>query len=266
MTLERITPSAPETFCPVCGLESVRCASEQSNSWEGNNSCHTSRMLRLPLLDVEPIAQSRRHPNDPDHFAPAEDGPFRWSIREILMSTDPTLTSAVRCIIAQLKLSCFPEAESEKNTSFSISGAGVLGPHGSATTPMVDDVIIRSNLISASGSLGSCAVLALAVREFARCMVDAAVTAFSDDRARVRGSSRAVLSPAHVSRGVAGSFLTRGVLGELPSSPVAVALATLAQQRKRDPSPSSVIMDTSCKEPVSAVHSLSHCMSGSVEG
>lgn len=223
-------------------------------------------MLRLPLLDVDPVAcaQSKRHPNGPDDFAPAEDRSFRWSIREILASTDPTLMFAVRCITAHLKLSCFPELES---ASVSISGAGVLGPNGSATTPMVegDDVIIRSDLLSTSGSgsvsLASCAVLALALREFARCLVDSAVTAFSNDRGRAKGSPRAVLSPAHVARGVAGSYLTRGVLAELSPSPVALALVTLVQDPTKDQSPYSVIMDTSCRDSASAVHPLPHCAS-----
>ena len=262
-------PSVPDTFCPVCGLESVQCASEQSSSWEGpyggGSCCRTSPMLRLPLLDVDPVAcaQSKRHPNGPDDFAPAKDGPFRWSIREILTSTDPSLMFAVRCITAHLKLSCFPET---KSASFSVSGVGVLGSNGSAITPIVegDDVIIRSDLTFTSGSgsvsLASCAVLAIAVREFARCLVTSAVTAYTNDRGRVKGSPRAVLTPAHVSRGVAGSFLTRGVLAELPTSPVALALVTLVQQDPtRDPSPDSVIMETSYRESASAVHSLSHC-------
>ena len=258
----------------------MRCASEQSSSWEGpdggGSCCRTSpgsSILRLPLLDVDPITceRSKRHPNGPDDFAKAEVGPFRWSIREILSSTDPSLIFAVRCITAHLKLSCFPETES---ASFSISGAGVLGSNGSATTPMVegDDVIIRSDLTftsgSGSGSLASCAVLAIAVREFARCLVNSAVTAYTNDRGRVKGSHRAVLAPAHVSRGVAGSFgsfLTRGVLAELPPSPVALALVTLVQEPTRDPSPYSVIMDTSCRDSASAVHSLSHCASESVD-
>jgi hypothetical protein len=202
-------------------------------------------MLRLPLLDVDPMArtQSQHHPVPPTS---ANGGVLRWSIREILAATDPTLVFAVRCIIVQLKLSCFPESESA-----SVAGAGALDPSGTAIAPTVDgcDVIIRSNLISTSGPvsepLASCAVLALAVREFTRCLIDSAVTAFASDQTRGKESPRAILSPAHVSRGVTGSFLTRGVLGEPPPSPFAIALATLVQHRQRELSPRPVIMDTS---------------------
>lgn len=210
-------------------------------------------MLRLPLLDVDPIACAPSQPNGPVRFAPAEDRSFRWSTREILTVTDPTLVFAVRCIIGKLKLSCFPECEIA-----SISGAGVVdrvSPNGTAT-PMED----RSPLVSTSGqvsvSLTSCAVLALAVREFARCLMDSAITAFASDRAREKRSPRVVLSPAHVSRGVAGSSLTRGVLAELAPSPVALTLATLVGHPPRDLSP-PVIMASS-RDPVS-VRSLSRC-------
>jgi hypothetical protein len=232
-------------------------------------------MLRLPLLDVGPIvcAQSQHHPIGPVHLAPAEDGSFRWSIGEILNATDPIVTFAVRCIISQLRLSCFQEPESA-----SIVSAGNLDVNGSATTPMVDeyDIIIRPNITSTSGpvseSLASCAVLALAVREFARRLVNSTVTAFTSDRARGKGGPRAVLSPAHVSHGVAGSFLTRGVLASgtlagLPPSPVALALATVVHPA-RDLSATSIIMgNTSCRDPDSAVHSLPYCaLDEAVEG
>ena len=256
-TSERIIPSALDldTFCAVCGGESVQC---ENGSWEGpinGSSCHTSPMLRLPLLDVDPMArtQSQHHPNGPVSSTSAEDGVFRWSIREILAATDPTLVIAVRCIIAQLELSCFPESESA-----SVSGAG---PSGTASASTVDgcDIITRSNLISTSGpvseSLASCAVLALAVREFTRHLMNSAVTAFASDRTRGKESPRAVLSPAHVSRGVSGSSLTRGVIAEPPPSPFALTLTTLVQHRLRDLSPPSVIMDTSRIDHVSAVHS-----------
>ncbi len=216
-------------------------------------------MLRLPLLDVNPIAraQSQHHPNGPIPSTPVEGEVFRWSIREILAATDPTQMFAVRRIIAQLKLSCFPESESA-----SISGAGVLDPNGTAFAPTVDDIIIRSNLISTSEpvseSLASCAVLAHAVRTFARRLMNPAVTAFASDQTRGKESPRAVLSPAHVSRGVTDTFLTRGVLAELPPSPVALALTTLVQHQLRDLSPPSVIMYTSRIDPISAVHSQSY--------
>lgn len=200
--------------------------------------------------------QSQHHSVPP---TPAEGGDLRWSIREILAATDPTLLFAVRCIIAQLKLSCFQESERA-----SVSGAGALDPSGTAFAPTVVgcDIIIRSNLISTSGpvseSLASCAVLALAVREFTRRLMDSAVTAFVSDRSRGKESPRAVLSPAHISRGVTGSFLTRGVLAEPPLSPFAIALTTLVQHRQRELSPHSVIMDTSPIGRASAVHSQSY--------
>ena len=233
-------------------------------------------MLRLPLLDAEPMArtQSQRHPNGPVPSTLAEDGVLRWSIREILAATDPTLVFAVRCILSQLKLSCFPESESK---SASVSSAGVLEPSGTAFAPTVDgyDTTIRSNLISTSGpvseSLASCAVLALAVREFTRCLTNSAVTAFASDRTRGTDRPRAILSPAHVARGVTGSFLTRGVFAEPPPSPFTLALTTLVQRGLRDLSPPSVIMDTSRMAHVSAVHSQTYDALGegvdySVEG
>jgi hypothetical protein len=212
-------------------------------------------MLRLPLLDVGPIArtQSQHHPNGPVPSTAAEDGVFCWSIREILAATDPTLVFAIRCIIAQLRLSCFSESENAP-----ISGAGVLDPNGTAITPTVNEIITRSNLISTTGpaskSLASCAVLGLVVREFGRRLLNSAVTAFASDRIRRKESPRAVLSPAHVSRGVVGSFLTRGVFSESPPSPVALALTTLVQHRLGDLSPPSVIVDTSRQDPVCVVH------------
>lgn len=218
------------------------------------SSCHTSPMLRLPLLDVDPMVRTHSQ-HDPNPPTSAEAGVFRWSIREILAATDPTQVFAVRCIIAQLKLSCFPECES----AF-VSGAEVLDSNGTAFAPTVDgyDIIIRSNLISTSGpvseSLASCAVLALAMREFTRRLVNSTVTAFASDRTHGK-SPRAVLSPAHVSRGVTGSFLTRGVIAEPPPSPFALALTTLVQHQIRDLSPPSVI---SRIDHVSAVHSQSY--------
>jgi hypothetical protein len=114
----------------------------RNGSWEGpinGSSCHTSPMLRLPLLDVDSMArtQSQHHPNGPVPSTSAEDGVSRWSIQEILAATDPTLVIAVRCIIARLKLSCFPESERA-----SVSGAG---PSGTASASTVDgyDIIIR---------------------------------------------------------------------------------------------------------------------------
>lgn len=202
--------------------------------------------------------QSQHHLNVPVPPTSANDGVLRWSIREILAAADPALVSAVRCMTAQLKLSCFPEPES---ASVAGADAGTLDPSGTAFAPTADgcDIIIRSNLTSTSGpvseSLASCAVLALAVREFTRRLMDSAVTAFVSDRTRGTDSPRAILSPVHVSRGVTGSFLTRGVLPEPPPSPFAIALTTLVRHRLRELRPPSVIMDTSRIDRVSAVHS-----------
>jgi len=250
---ERILPSAVDTFCAACGLELVGRISAHGGSWEEPRTRDASHacpcpMLRLPLLDVSPIAraQSQRHPNDPVKSAPDENNEsFRWSTREILASIDPSLIFAIRLIVAPLKLSCFPESRST-----SISGAGVLCPNSTAITTMVDgsDIVPRSDLTSTSEalsiSLASSAVLALTVREFARRLVDSAVTAFASDRTRAK-NPHAILSPAHVSRGVtgsSGSFLTRGgEVADHPSSPLALALATLAQRPPSDStSPSTV--------------------------
>lgn len=217
-------------------------------------------MLRLPLLDVNTVARTPSHRHHPVPPTPAEGGVLRWSIREILAATDPTLLFAVRHIIVQLKLCCFQESEST-----AVSGAGTLDPNGTAFASTVDGCdITRSNLISTSGpvsesseSLASCAVLALAVREFTRHLIDSAVTALVSDQKRGKESRRAVLSPAHVSRGVTGSFLTRGVLGEPPPSPFTIALTTLVQHRQGELSPCSVIMDTPRVDYVSAVRSRS---------
>ena len=215
-------------------------------------------MLRLPLLDVDPMTrtQSQHHLVPPTS---AEGAVLRWSIREILAATDPTLLFAIRCIIVQLKLSCFPESEGASVSA----GAGTLDPSGTAIAPTVDggDITIRPDLISTPGpvseSLASCAVLALAVREFTQSLIHSAVTAFASDRTRGTESPRAILSPAHVSRGVTGSFLTRGVLAEPPPSPIAITLTTLVQHRQREFSPRSVIMDTSGIDYASAAHSQS---------
>lgn len=260
---ERITPSEidSDTFCAVCGVESARC---ENGSWEGpinGSSCHASPMLRLPLLDVNPMArtQSQHHPNGAVPSTSAEAWVLRPSIREILAATDPTLVFAVRRIITQLKLSCLPESESA-----SVSVAEVFDPSGTALAPTAVgcDIIIRSNLISTSGpaaqSLASCAVLALAVREFARHLVHSAVTASASDRTRGKISPHAVLSPTHVSRGVTGSSLTRGVFAEPPPSPLALALSTLVQHGIRNSSPPSVIMDNSRTDHVFAAHSQSY--------
>jgi hypothetical protein len=266
-TSERITPSVVNTFCATCGLEMARHSAAQSSSWEGptsDGSCrHSFPMSRLPLLDVGPVsrAQSQNPPNGPVQSISDEKGSFPWSSREVLAATDPSLTIAVRCIVASLKLSCFPELH---NTS--ISSAGVLRPNSTAITPMVggsDVVVVRSDLnpISepVSGSLASSAVLALAVRGFARRLVNSAVTAFASDRTRGKGATRAVLTPAHVSGSVAGSFLARdGVFQDLPPSPVTLALATLVHHPLRGSSPPSAFMDMSCGDSTSSVRSSSH--------
>jgi len=263
----RISPSVVNTFCATCGLEIARHSATQSSSWEGptsDGSCRYSfPMSRLPLLDVGTVsrAQSQSHPNGPVRSTPDEKGPFPWSSREVLTATDPSLTTAVCGIVASLKLSCFPESHNA-----SISRAGVLRPNSTAISPMVDGpdvILVRSDLNPISepepGSLASSAVLALAVREFARRLVNSAVTAFGSDRTRGKGGTRAVLTPAHVSGGVAGSFLARdGAFRDLPPSPVALALSTLVRRSLRDPSSPSTFMDISCGDSTSSVRSSSH--------
>ncbi len=86
-------------------------------------------------------------------------------------------------------------------------------------------------------SLTTSAILALSVREFARSLVQSAVTAFAGDRMRIRGNQRSVIAPAHLARGVAGSFLGRdNVLASVAQTPpVALALSTLAQLPRNRP-------------------------------
>lgn len=259
-SLERITPSAVDTFCAACGLETARYPSAQTSPWEGPSSgsscCRPSSMSRFPLYDVGP-GQSQPYPNDPVQSTPAKNESFRWSIREVLTATDPALISAVRCIIVPLKLSCFPESQNAP-----VSGT-VLAPNSTAITTMVDgsDDFNRSDFAPTAEqipeSLASSAVLALAVREFARRIMNAAVTAFATERAQVGMRGRAILTPAHVSRGVAGSYLARD--GGLALTPVALALATLVRRPAADPLVPSGVMDTSSGDPVSPVHSLFHC-------
>jgi hypothetical protein len=267
-TAERIPSSAVNTYCTTCGLESAWHPSA-SSSWEGETSggfcCHGFSMSRLPLLDVGPIAcpQSQNRSNGPVVSNPDEKDSFPWSNREILAATDPTLTIAVRCIVASMELSCFPELDNA-----SICGAGVLRPNSTATpAPMADrtDIsTIRSDVKPVpevlSGSLASSAVLGLAVREFARRLLSSAVTAFANDHGRAKGGPRAVLTPAHVSVDVAGSFLTRdGVLrDDVPPSPVALVLATLVRCLPRELSPPSAITDILRRDSVSSVRSSSH--------
>ena len=265
----RISPSVVNTFCATCGLEIARHSTAQSSSWEGptsDGSCrHSFPMSRLPLLDVGPVsraAQSQNRPSGPGRSTPDAKGSFPWPSREVLAATDPSLTIAVCGIVASLKLSCFPES----SHNASISSVGVLRPNSTAISPMVDGpdvILVRSDLnpISepVSGSMASSAVLALAVREFARRLVNSAVTAFTSDRTRGKGGTRAVLTPAHVSGGVAGSFLARdGAFRDLPPSPVTLALATLVHCLPRDPSPPSTLMDISCGDSTSSVRSSSH--------
>ncbi|KAH9969895.1 hypothetical protein BC827DRAFT_1263053 [Russula dissimulans] len=255
---ERILPSAVDTFCAACGLELARHFSAHGGSWEEPRTRDSSHgcpcpMLRLPLLDVSPItrAQSQRRPNGPvKSTLEKNNGSFRWSIREILASTDPSLIFAVRLIVVPLKLRCFPESRSA-----SISGVGVLCPNSTAITTMVDgpDNVLRSDPASTSETLSmlaSSAVLALSVREFARRLVNTAVTASASDGTRAKGNPRTMLSPAHVSRGVTGSsrsFLTRGgELADHTSSPLALALATLVQRPPSDSTSPSTVTSTSC--------------------
>lgn len=272
-TSERITSSVINTFCTACGVGSApRSVAQSSSSWEGPTSegscCHSFPLSRLPLLDVAPIAsaQSKNRPNGPVQSTPEKKGHFPCSSREILTATDPALTIAVRCIVTPLRLRCFPESNNA-----SISGASLRPNNCTAIAPIADDsehsLIFRSDLDAISESvtvsLASSAVLAVAVREFARHVVYSAVTASRSDHTRgAKGSTRAVLTPRHVSVGVLGSFLTRdGVLREIPPSPIALVLATLAVRcSARDLSPPSDIVDTSSRRgPVCGVRSSSHC-------
>ncbi|KAI9452441.1 hypothetical protein F5148DRAFT_502809 [Russula earlei] len=253
-TFEGIISSAVDTFCAACGFESVGHLSAQDNSWEessGGSCGRPCRMSRLPLLDMGPIAraQSHRHPIDPVNSLLVEKASCRWSIREILSTTDPSLIFAVRCIIAPLELSCFPKLQ---NTS--IASAGVPCPNSTAVTTMVDgsEIVPRSDLATSSEalsiSLASSAMLALAVRGFARRLVNSAVIAFASDCARAKGGPRAVLSPGHVSRGVAGSFLTRGDLADIPLPPLALAVSTLVHSPSGDFRLPTTDASTSCED------------------
>lgn len=232
-THERITPVA-DTFCPACGLDLARHPREVPSS---GPSCSRSSTSRLPLLDVASwvSAPSQCHPDNPTGYTPEQRKPFHWSPRDILAVADPTLNFAVRSIVLSLKLSCFQESKYEA----SISGDGGLRPNGTVNAPMTVDGGTRGRIDFPPTFEPECtllttsAILALSVREFARHLVQSAVTAFVSDRARIRANPRAVIAPGHVSRGVAGPFLGHdGVLAGLPvaqTPPVALALSTLAQ-------------------------------------
>ncbi|KAI9443449.1 hypothetical protein H4582DRAFT_1924809 [Lactarius indigo] len=236
-TSERIMPSAAEVFCPVCGLDSVRHPPREAPS--SGPSCPLSSTSQLPLLDVGSCL-SQDHLDNPTCFTLAQQKPFHWSPRDVLAVTDPTLNRAVRSILFSLKLSCFQESQGEA----SISGGGGLCPNGIAVAPMTADrgtrgrVDFPPNIEHEFTSLTASAILALSVRRFARCLVQSAVTAFTSDRARIRGNPRAVIAQAHVARGLVGPFLGRdGVLAGLPVAqvpPVALALSTLAQLPRKD--------------------------------
>ncbi|KAI9465012.1 hypothetical protein BJY52DRAFT_1184056 [Lactarius psammicola] len=236
-TSERVTPSVEDAFCPACGLDSARHPREAPGS---GSSCPFSSTSRLPLLDVGSWVSTRSqyHPDNPTHYTPAQQRPFHWSPGDILAVTDPTLNFAVRNILFSLKLSCFQESQGEA----SISSGGGLRPNSTAITAgrgTRGRLDFPSNSEPESTSLIASAILALSVREFARCLVQSAVTALASDRSRIRGNPRAVIAQTHVARGVAGSFLGRdGVLAGLPVArePVALALSTLAQlPRKGQP-------------------------------
>jgi len=195
-------------------------------------------MSRLPLLDVRSWVSAQRLylPDNPTCFTPAQRRPFHWSPRDVLAVTDPTLNFAVRSILFSLKLSCFQESKREA----SISGGVGHRPNGTAVTDDrgTDDrgtrgrVDFSSNFEPEFTSLTASAILTLSVREFARCMVQSAVTAFASDRTRIRGNPRGVIAPTHLACGVAGTFLVgggvlAGPVAQVP--PVALALSTLAQ-------------------------------------
>jgi hypothetical protein len=225
---ERITPPAPNAFCPACGSDSARHPPREAPS--SNPSCPFSSISRLPLLDVGSwvSAQTHHHPNNP-----TQRRPFHWSPRDVLAVTDPSLNFAVRSILFSLKLSCFQESQVT-----SISGGG--GHHPNSTTTLTDGPGARGRVDifePESTSLTASAILALSVREFARCMIQSAVTAFASDRARIRGNPRAVIAPSHLACGVTGTgtFVVRdGVLPVAQVPPVALALSTLTQPPPRN--------------------------------
>ncbi|KAH9080267.1 hypothetical protein EDB83DRAFT_960416 [Lactarius deliciosus] len=232
---ERIMPSAADTFCPACGLDSAKHPPREAPN--SGPSCPLSSTSQLPLLDVGSCISAQ---SQPTRYTPAQQRPFHWSPRDVLAVTDPTLNFAVRSILFSLKLSCFQKSQGEA----SISGGGGLCPNGIAITPRTADRSTRGrvdfppNIEHEFTSLTASAILALSVREFARCLVQSAVTAFASDRARIRGNLRAVIAQAHVARGLVGPFLARdGVLAGLPAAqapPVALALSTLAQLPRKD--------------------------------
>jgi hypothetical protein len=243
-TLERMTPLL-DTFCAACGLDLARHAREQPGL------CPFSSPSQLPLLDVALSipAPSRGHPDNSTRSTSEQRKLFHWCPRDILAVADPALNFAVRSIVLSLKLSCFQESK----CGASISGDGGLRPHDTAVTPNWGTrgrVDLPKNFEQESTSLMASAILALSVREFARHLVQSAVTAFASDRARIRGQPRAVIAPSHVTRGVAGPFLMRdnpGVLAGLPvaqTPPVALALSTLAQLPRKGQR--SAVIDTSC--------------------
>ena len=243
-TFERMTPLL-DTFCAACGLDLARHPRDEPGL------CPFSSPSQLPLLDIVALsiaAPSRGHPDNSTRSTSEQRKPFHWCPRDILAVADPTLNFAVRSIVLSLKLSCFQESK----YGASISGDGGLRPHGTAVTPNWGTRGRVEIFEQESTSLIASAILALSVREFARHLVQSAVTAFAIDRARIKGQPRAVIAPSHVTRGVAGPFLMRdsaGVLAGLPvaqTPPVALALSTLAQlPRKSQRSPPAVI-DTSC--------------------
>ena len=225
-----------DTFCPACGLDLARHPREGPVS---GSSCPHSSTSRLPLLDVASwvSAPSRCHPDNPTCHTSEERKPFHWSPRDILAVADPTLIFAVRSIVLSLKLSCFQESKHEA----SISGDGGLRPNGTAITSMTADGGTRGRgridfpptFEPECTLLTTSAILALSVREFARDLVQSAVTAFAIDSARIRANPRTVIAPGHITRGVAGLFLGHDVVLPGPpvaqTPPVALALSTLAQ-------------------------------------
>ena len=247
-TNEQIAP-VEDAFCPACGLDLARHPREAPG---GGPSCPISSLSRLPLLDVGSWAATplECHPDNPTSYASEQRKPFRWSPRDILAVTDPTLNFAIRSIVLSLKLSCFQESIREPY----ISADGGIRPNGITDTPTVDWATrgrIDSPILfeSESASLTASAILALSVREFARHLVQSAITAFTNDCARVRGKPRAVIAPCHVARGlVAGPFLAcDGVLAGsrvAQTSPVALTLSTIAQLPRKGLPPA--VIDTSC--------------------
>ncbi|KAI0264001.1 hypothetical protein BC834DRAFT_885036 [Gloeopeniophorella convolvens] len=257
--MKKMTPSVASGFCPSCGLDLSRHPSSQ-NSQEapsGSASCPFSANYSsplLPLLDVGlsfPGDSAHTHSQHQSvgltHRVLSQHRAFDWSAGEVLAAVDPMLTFAVREITAPLKLSRF-----EAPLGGFAAGVCALRQGGNTVVPLEEEAITAPDQsdsthptfrAAAMDSLAASAVMALAVREFARHLLQSGATALEGDCARTKGNLSCVLAPAHVVRGVCSLFLARDAA--LPDlSPAALALSTLAQVPPRRDSPHSAVMDT----------------------